>query len=195
MPRAVAARAITVRVGAVTRGVAGRVLVVTGPSAVGKTTVCRILQSILPEPFLFFEVDRCQPGLPPADVHQTFATMENDRALRDANLLAARAYVDRGFNMLIEGDFSPPGDTEVLRLRFPEAALAVLTCSEDPSRARIAARGDADGGAWALTHLRSRHWHDLAATIVTTDGRTPTDVAVDVARLLADPATRASSAD
>lgn len=178
-----------------TSRVAGRVLVVTGPGAVGKTTVCRILQSILPEPFLFFEVDRCQPGLPPAHVHPTFATTENDRALRDANLLAARAYVDRGYNMLIEGDFSAPGDTEVLRVRFSQAPLAVLTCSEDTSRARSAARGDADGGAWALTHLRSRPWNDVAATIVSTDGRTPTEVAVDVARLLADPATRASSAE
>ena len=50
-----------------------------------------------------FDVDRTQPRFPP---FEEFVTVENDRKVVVANLRAARAYVDAGFNLLIEAEIA-----------------------------------------------------------------------------------------
>jgi hypothetical protein len=66
---------------------------------VGKTTVASAAQRLLPEPWLLYEGDRCQPHVPPKP---EFVTLDNDRRMRKANLQATRAYLDAGFRVIIE---------------------------------------------------------------------------------------------
>ena len=114
---------------------------ITGPVAVGKTTVAKAAQRLLFDPWLLYEVDKCQPHLPPKP---DLVTVDADRRLRKANLVAARSYVDEGFRVLVEMALSD----EWGRLAFDEVFRGVvvtgivLTAQRGVVLERSAARGD-----------------------------------------------------
>lgn len=107
---------------------AGRALILTGPSGVGKTTVAILLQRILADPWLFYEVDRAQPRVPQ---RADFITTDNDRRIRRANLLATRAYLDSGFSTIIEQFLTDRTDWETLdeTMSGIDTTVFLLTCT------------------------------------------------------------------
>jgi chloramphenicol 3-O-phosphotransferase len=108
--------------------------------AVGKTTVAITAQRLLPDPWLLYEVDGCQPHVPPK---AEFVTLDNDRRLRQANLQAARAYVDAGFNVIIEMGLTDDWGLAAYQEVFEgvPSLLVVLTAERDMLLDRAARRG------------------------------------------------------
>lgn len=80
--------------------VPGGLIMLTGPSAAGKTTVALELQRLLEGRWAFWEVDRAQPHAAP----QPGATVEDDLAMSRANLRALRAYLETGLSVIGEMD-------------------------------------------------------------------------------------------
>lgn len=155
-------------------------LFLIGPSGSGKTTVGRLLQEILTEPWLFFEVDRCQPRVPPK---ASIVTVANDAAMRRANLAAARGYVDVGFRIIIEMTLSDERAHRERALIFSDVVSGVvaLACTRSTVEERTIARGDRDV-TWALRHFDRAVWESNAIDLtVQTDDRSPSQVASEIA--------------
>lgn len=156
-----------------------RAVLLTGPSASGKTTVAKRLQRLLREPWLFFEVDRTQPRLPPFD---ELVTIANEQRMVAANLRAARAYVDAGFNLLIEVDITDEWRQQMVAEVFVgvEHGTVALTAELTTIEMRAQERATVDV-AWALGHAQRRDWAAYADLVERTDDRTPDDVASSLA--------------
>ena len=159
----------------------------SGPGGVGKTTVGRHAQRLLADHWLYFEVDRCQPLVPP---NPDFATVDNDRRLTRATLQAARSYVTTGFPTLVEMDVISGQRREICEDVFPGVPfhLVVLTARRDVVMRRVQERGT---DIQSLETFRAMYdavaWEDIpaAATIDTSDH--PEDqVAAMVAGLIDD---------
>lgn len=146
----------------------------------GKSTVGRALQTRLAGGWLLYEVDRCQPRLPPG---ASFATAENDLAMTRANLAAAAGYAAQGFRVIVEMDVAAPGRRSLVEEVLGDTPIVLLTCSESNIRARAEARGRGSSDAsWALEHWRNGGWNRLDSDLVVeTDNRSVDDVAEDVA--------------
>jgi chloramphenicol 3-O-phosphotransferase len=157
------------------------VIMLTGPSGVGKSTVALSLQQVLAAPWVFFEYDRCSPRLPMGNPAMT--SVSESQILR-ANLAAARAYVDSGFHMIVEITLIDD-DLDVVRETL--AGLEVFTVVLDCSRAELAAH---------LTERQSRvpvdqaldfyekfadRWPTYADLRLTVDGLRPEQAAVKIA--------------
>jgi chloramphenicol 3-O-phosphotransferase len=161
--------------------VAGRALVLTGPSGVGKTAVGLRLQQILPEPWLFHEVDRAQPSAPD---RAQFHTVENDRRLRHATLCATRAYLDAGFSLIIEIGLFDETDSRSLAdaLAGIDTIVVVLSCSRSTLEQHLDERTSAVDKDWAREFHRRLGAAVIESGIVeTTDDRSVTEVAMAVA--------------
>jgi predicted kinase len=161
--------------------VAGRALVLTGPSGVGKTAVGLRLQQILPEPWLFHEVDRAQPSAPD---RAEFQTVENDRRLRHAALSAARAYLDAGFSLIIEIGLFDESDSRSLAdaLAGIDTTVVVLSCSRSTLEQHLEQRASRVDKHWAREFHRRIGAGVIESGIVeTTDNRSVTEVALSVA--------------
>jgi predicted kinase len=142
----------------------------SGPSGVGKTTVSRALIRRLTEPWLFFEVDKCQPTLPD---RPEVATIEIDRAMVAANIGAVRSYVDSGFRVLAEMDVADDfSRTTVRQLLGKRARTIVLTCSTETAVNRASTRSAGVSMDFVRRHTLSRSWNDVEVDrIEPTDGR------------------------
>jgi chloramphenicol 3-O-phosphotransferase len=152
----------------------GRALFLTGPSGVGKSAVARRLQYELPDPWLFYEVDQCQPrtspkqpaGFDPADAERRFAK---------AMFVAAHAYVAEGFDAIIEMDIAGDWRQGCLREVFTlvRTFRIVLTCDSETLEQRLASRGGPVPVDWARRHWAGTDWRRVPADlIVATDGQT-----------------------
>lgn len=156
-----------------------RAVLLTGPSASGKTTVAKRLQVLLREPWLFFEVDRTQPWMPP---FEELVTVENDRRMVAANLRAARAYVDAGFNLLIEADMAEEWRQRMVADVFAGVEHRTVALTADLTTIEMRARERATVKvAWALEHAQHRDWAAHADRVERTDDRTADDVASSLA--------------
>lgn len=156
-----------------------RAVLLTGPSASGKTTVAKRLQVLLREPWLFFEVDRTQPWMPP---FEELVTVENDRRMVAANLRAARAYVDAGFNLLIEADMAEEWRQRMVGEVFAGVEYRTVALTADLTTIEMRARERATVNvAWAFEHAHHRDWAAHADRVERTDDRTADDVASSLA--------------
>ncbi len=164
---------------------AGRSLILTGPSGVGKTAVGVELQQILREPWLLYEVDRAQPR--PPDKAE-FRTIENDRRMRLAVVHAARAYLDAGFSLMIEIGLIDETDrlSADAALRGIDTTVITLSCNRSTLEQHLDERSSNVDKDWAREfHRRYGEASPGPGIIETTDNRTVTDVAMAVARHLA----------
>jgi chloramphenicol 3-O-phosphotransferase len=161
--------------------VAGRALVLTGPSGVGKTAVGLRLQQILPEPWLFHEIDRAQPS---ALDRAEFRSVENDRRLQHAALSATRAYLDAGFSLIIEIGLFDETDSRSLAdaLAGIDATVVVLSCSRSTLEQHLGERTSPVDKDWAREFHRRLGAAVIESGILeTTDNRSVTEVALAVA--------------
>lgn len=162
---------------------AARAIFLSGPVSAGKTSVGRALQALSRESWLLYEVDRCQPTVP----SHGFATLANDRALRRANLEAARAYVHAGFPTIIEMDVADRWTRATLAEVFAgmSAATIVLVCERAAVERRTRERGDRFLD-YALAYSDSLDWKNVPADLhLVTDARSPTDLASEILGWLA----------
>ncbi|MGI8807333.1 MAG: phosphotransferase-like protein [Acidimicrobiales bacterium] len=129
---------------------------VSGPSGVGKTSILLRLQERLADPWLFFESDRCQPGLP---ARRELATTENDRAMTLANVRAVRAYVDAGFRILAELDVADDvGRLAVHQELGSRSRSLVLACSVETAVHRASTRSPPVSLDFVRAHAAGRDW-------------------------------------
>ncbi len=156
------------------------VVAITGPVAVGKTTVAKAAQRLLFDPWLLYEVDKCQPHLPPKP---DLVTVDTDRRLRKANFIAARSYVDAGFRVLVEMALSDEWDRRAFDEVFREVVVTcvVLTAQRGVVLERSAARGDDVRGLEAQFDRAIQRMHPDSVVLDTTQE----DPAAVAARLVA----------
>lgn len=166
-----------------------RAVFLSGPGGVGKTTVGRQLQEMLPDDWLYFEGDRCQPMVP---ARPAFATAESERRLSRATLEAARAYVTAGFPTLVEIDVVGGERPDICAdvFRGVPTVLIVLTARRDVAMRRVLGRGTDE--QWLQTYestYDSVAWANApTAAIIDTTERAAADVAAEVAGVIRDSA-------
>lgn len=160
----------------------GRALFLTGPSGVGKTAVALRLQEEFDDPWIFYEVDRCQPRTstkePPG-----FDLQDAERRMSRALLAAAHAYVSAGFDAIIEIDLADDYRQRCLVEIFAGTPVmrVVLTCTPHAHEQRLRARGGPVPDKWARMHLMSRDWRSVPADfVVVTDGQTVQETTAEV---------------
>ena len=162
-----------------------RVAFLSGPGGVGKTTVGGQVLRLLPDHWVFFEVDRCQPTISP---NPRFATIENERRMTRANLEAARCYVTAGFPTLVEMDVVDERRRRVREevFRGIPALVIVLTARHDVAMQRIRERGTDIRwlAAFEATYEAVAWEHDSATATIDTSDRSPEQVAAEVAELI-----------
>lgn len=111
-----------------------------GPSCSGKTDLAQELQRILPEPWVHWHADRCQPSFPD---RQEFLTSENDRKMVEANLRAIRSYSEAGFKVLAEIFIWDPESLLMMKdlLKSTRYEIVKLECPLETLEDREVARG------------------------------------------------------
>lgn len=148
----------------------------------GKTAVARGLQDGLPDPWLFYEVDRCQPRTSPKEP-PGFDIDDAERRMSRAILRAAHAYVAEGFDGIIELDLADEHRQRCLAEVFVNVAVfrVVLTCSPEVQRQRLASRVGPVPAEWARKHLMSTDWGSVPADlVVVTDGQTVQETTAEI---------------
>jgi len=166
------------------------VVLVNGAFGVGKTTVARELRTRLrgaaifdPEAIGF--VLRRLPGYRGSDYQDL-------RAWRALTRIGVRAWSALHRVVIVPMAFSEPARLEALRsgLRGPVRHFC-LTAPLEVVRARLASRGEPLGDPrWAWVHRRAAeccaaHAHPEFAEQVATEGRTPAEIAAEIARKVA----------
>jgi chloramphenicol 3-O phosphotransferase len=126
-----------------------RLIVITGSSGVGKSTLARALQEeLLPDQWLHFCVDSLFYCLPRSVVLRV--DQENDRSLVDSKAIVTGAYacattlLDLGHRVIFDAVvLSEKGAKEMARVfNAFDPLLVELTCSWDEIQRRTLARGD-----------------------------------------------------
>jgi chloramphenicol 3-O phosphotransferase len=162
------------------------VIVLTGPSSAGKTSLAKEIQHRSEIPFAHLEADRMFPSMPP-DVHQAII---RDHGLVSLVLTLHRsmaAWASEGLNLIVDGSL-PYGDPE-LRARclsiFAEFDLRIVTvrCDSAILIRREHGRSDRPSG-WAAKQAVDIH-HDFASDAhVDTSEMSAADCADSVLRQL-----------
>ncbi|MEV4291134.1 chloramphenicol phosphotransferase CPT [Nonomuraea bangladeshensis] len=136
-----------------------QVIVLNGGSSSGKTTIARSLQTVLPDPWLFFSVDTMVEALPPAlrdsDAGVSFApdgsvVVGPEFKIIDGAWTAGIAAMARAGARVVVDDVFIGGPDSQERWRQALAGLGVLfvgvRCDPAVAAAREAARGDRPAG-------------------------------------------------
>jgi chloramphenicol 3-O-phosphotransferase len=164
----------------------GRIVFVTGPSGVGKTTVGRTLREILGHGWLFWEADRCQPACklePSAD----WTSADLERAMTMANLCAIRAYADAGFDVVAELLVSYPDSPAAIaeHLGDLDVTVVLLIAERNTVLARISQRTSTVDLTWAARFLDALDWAATPSDVmIDTTDRDAADVASQIAAAL-----------
>lgn len=158
------------------------VIVLSGASSAGKSSLARALQHQLPEPAVFVEADRAFPVVPRA--HRRWTT---DHAAGDVVLAFHRsvaAWPECGFHVIVDG--SLPYEDRELR----DACLAVfepydlrvvgVTCAVEVLNEREARRPEERPTGWAAQQAEDIHDGMTYAATVDTSSASPQDCAAAV---------------
>jgi chloramphenicol 3-O-phosphotransferase len=167
-------------------GATGRIVFVTGPSGVGKTTVCRLLRGLLGGGWLFWEADSCQPLLTAVVDERTAAGLE--MAMTRANLGAIRSYAAAGFDVLAELAVSFPERAAAVaeHLGDLDVAVVLLIADREAVLARIGQRSGSTDPGWAARYFDACDWSASPSDfMVDTTDLAPADIAAFVASELA----------
>lgn len=134
-----------------------RVIMLTGPSCSGKTSLARALQSQLPFPAVHIEADRIFPRLPEA--HPGWLAEEQHDAVVLAFHRSIAAWAAGGFDLIVDGSlpYGMPGlRSECLRVFDPFRMLLVgVRCAPEVLAEREGVRAASTPG-WAV-----RQSHDI----------------------------------
>lgn len=78
----------------------GRAVFLVGPSSAGKSSLGMALVELLPDPFLFFETDRC--GLRGPRGRPELETLEREEVVARGAAYAIRGYLEAGVDLVVE---------------------------------------------------------------------------------------------
>lgn len=78
----------------------GRAIFLVGPSSAGKSSVGMALVELLPDPFMFFETDRC--GLRGPSGRPELETLEREELVTRGAAFAIRGYLEAGVDLVAE---------------------------------------------------------------------------------------------
>lgn len=164
----------------------GRAIFLAGPSSAGKTSLGHALIERLPEPFLFYETDRC--GLRGPTDRPELVTLERERKVTRGAALAIKGYLDAGLDLVVELGLWHPGARDMAATVFApyHAWLVGLRWDEDElaRRERTRADGRFPGTACAQA-TPAGDWDLPYDLIVDTLGQPPGAAARDVVAWLA----------
>ncbi len=77
----------------------GRAIFLVGPSSAGKSSLGKALVELLPDPFMFFETDRCGLRGP---ARPELETLEREEVLTRGVAFAIRGYLEAGVDLVVE---------------------------------------------------------------------------------------------
>lgn len=162
-------------------GPPGRALFLVGPSSAGKTSLDKVLIDVLPDPFMFFEIDRC--GLTETGGRPELVTVAREEVVTRGVAYAIRGYLDAGLDLVVEAGLWHPSARAMAASVFApyEAWLVGLHLELAELERREGRRSDGrfpgtaraqttPAGAWALPY-------DLVVDVV---GSTPPVAAGEV---------------
>ncbi|MFN2503235.1 MAG: hypothetical protein ABR540_03195 [Acidimicrobiales bacterium] len=78
----------------------GRAIFVVGPSSAGKSSLGKALVELIPDPFMFFETDRC--GLRGPSGRPQLETLEREELVTRGAAFAIRGYLQAGVDLIVE---------------------------------------------------------------------------------------------
>ena len=78
----------------------GRAIFLVGPSSAGKSSLGLALVELLPDPFMFFETDRC--GLRGPRGRPELETQEREEVVTRGAAFAIRGYLEAGVDLVVE---------------------------------------------------------------------------------------------
>lgn len=78
----------------------GRALFLVAPSSAGKSSLGMALVELLPDPFMFFETDRC--GLRGPRGRPELVTLEREEVVTRGAAFAIRGYLEAGLDLVVE---------------------------------------------------------------------------------------------
>ncbi|MEI6077795.1 MAG: AAA family ATPase [Verrucomicrobiota bacterium] len=154
-----------------------KLIIITGSSGVGKTTLARALQEeLLPDQWLHFSIDSIFYCLPPSVVVRV--DQHNDRTLVDSNAIVRASHactttlLDLGHKIIFDSVIVTErgAHTMLSRLGVFDPLLVELTCSWEVIRERTLARGDRtvaeaeNGYRNATGHIKAHHTFDSTST-------------------------------
>ena len=84
----------------------GRAIFLVGPSSAGKSSLGKALVELLPDPFMFFETDRC--GLRGPGGRPELETLEREEVVTRGAAFAIRGYLEAGVDLVVEVGFWHP---------------------------------------------------------------------------------------
>lgn len=152
----------------------GKVIFLNGATSSGKTTIAKLLQSKIGEPFWHISIDHLrESGVLPLERFNSgeFNWQENRENFFRGFHLSLRAYVEAGNNLIVEHIIETKEWKDFLVELFQDVDLFFIGihCPLEELKRREAERGDRPpGGAWKdfeIIHMFNKYDLELDATL------------------------------